>query len=75
MVKLTLKMGVKTKKQLTMTSIGGFGGILRIYVQILQQTRLGKGRLVVDPRATVAVPAGPNFKVKRTVYPATQAPR
>lgn len=41
-----------------------FGRILRIYVKILYQHRLGEGGLVMDTTATVAMPTGSNFEVK-----------
>lgn len=53
-----------------MAAVGGFRRILRIYVQILQQHGLRERRLVVDARATVAVTAGADLEVERTVHPA-----
>ena len=40
-----------------MAPVGGFGRVLRVDVEVLQQDGLRKRRLVVDPRTSLAVRA------------------
>jgi hypothetical protein len=50
-----------------MGAIGRLSRILRIHVQILEQTCLGEGRFVVDSGTTIAVSARSYFEVERAV--------
>jgi len=52
-----------------MGAVRGFGRVLRVHVQILEQHRLREGGLVVDSRAPVAVAAGAYLEVERAVHP------
>lgn len=51
-----------------MTSIGGFGRVLRIHVQILEQHSLAEGGLVVDARAPVSMATRSDLEVERAVH-------
>ena len=50
-----------------MTSISCLGRVLRIDVQVLEDDGLAEGGLVVDPAASVSVPAGSNLKLEAAV--------
>jgi hypothetical protein len=50
-----------------MRPICRFRGILRIYIEILQQRCLREGWLVVDTRTSITVAAGSDFEVKRAI--------
>ena len=52
-----------------MASVGGFGRVLGIHVQVLQQAGLRERRLVVDPRAAVSMAARSDLEVERAVDP------
>uniref|UniRef100_A0A182JLJ7 Uncharacterized protein n=1 Tax=Anopheles atroparvus TaxID=41427 RepID=A0A182JLJ7_ANOAO len=56
-----------------MAAVRGFGGVLWIDVQILQQAGLRERRLVVNAGAAVPMTAGANFEVERTVNPAMKS--
>lgn len=51
-----------------MTSVCGLCWILWIYIQILQQTCLGKSWFVMYSGTTITVSTSSNFKIKGTVY-------
>jgi len=50
-----------------LSSVRRLGGVLGVLVQVLEEDGLGKGGLVVEPRAPVAVSTGSDLEVEGTV--------
>lgn len=47
-----------------MRSVSGFGGILRVDVQVLQKNSLAESRFVMDPGTPITMAARSDFKIK-----------